>query len=67
MTACVAAVACRPAWLSCSVMDADKLKELTDLIDEVAADAEAARGLPDDGLPLPPHVKVSRPNRPPDA
>lgn len=44
-------------------MDADKLRELTELLDQVAADAEAVQDLPDDGLPLPPHVKVSRPNR----
>ncbi|UVO10873.1 hypothetical protein NM962_12625 [Mycobacterium sp. SVM_VP21] len=47
-------------------MDADKLTELTELLNEVAADAEAVQNLPDDGGPLPPHVKVSRPNRPPD-
>jgi hypothetical protein len=37
-------------------------KELRELLDEVAADAEAERGQ-DQDAPLPPHVKVSRPNR----
>lgn len=37
-------------------------KELRDLINEVAADAEAARGK-DEDAPLPAHVTVSRPNR----
>lgn len=45
-------------------MAADKLKELTELLNQVAAEAEAVKDLPDDGLPLPPHVKVSRPTRP---
>jgi len=38
-------------------------QELADLIDEVAADAEAVKDLPDDGSPLPAHVKTSRPNQ----
>lgn len=42
-------------------------QELTELLNRVAAEAEATLDQPDDGLPLPPHVKVSRPNRPPDA
>ena len=37
-------------------------KELHEILDEVAADAEAARGK-DQDAPLPPHVTVSRPNR----
>ncbi|MHA7661845.1 CopG family transcriptional regulator [Mycolicibacterium sp. HS_4_1] len=41
-------------------MDRDALKRL---IDEEVAAAEATEELPDDGAPLPPHVKVSRPNR----
>lgn len=45
-------------------MDPDKLKELTELLDQAEADADAVHHLPDDGLPLPAHVKTSRPNRP---
>lgn len=46
------------------VVPAESLSpELRALIDQEAAAAEAARDLPDDGAPLPPHVKVSRPNR----
>ncbi|MCV7384305.1 hypothetical protein [Mycolicibacter longobardus] len=41
----------------------DKDRELTDLLNRVAAEAEATIDQPDDGQPLPPHVKVSRPNR----
>lgn len=37
-------------------------KELAELMDEEARAAEAAPD-EDDGAPLPPHVKVSRPNR----
>ncbi|PQM45679.1 hypothetical protein C1Y40_04123 [Mycobacterium talmoniae] len=37
-------------------------KKLTDLLNEAAEEAEAARGH-DEDAPLPPHVNVSRPNR----
>ncbi|OPX08341.1 hypothetical protein [Mycobacterium sp. AT1] len=37
-------------------------KELAELMDEVARGAEAAPD-EDDGVPLPPHVKVSPPDR----
>ena len=40
----------------------NKDKQLHDLINEVATDAEAARGK-DQDAPLPPHVTVSRPNQ----
>jgi hypothetical protein len=38
-------------------------EELRRLMDAEAAAAEAAALEPDDGAPLPAHVKVSRPNR----
>lgn len=49
-----------PAWILKPMNDQEK--KLRDLLDTVAADAEAARDK-DQGAPLPPHVKVGRPNR----
>lgn len=41
----------------------DDTTRLRALIDQAVSDAEAVQDLPDDGAPLPPHVKVSRPNQ----
>lgn len=44
-------------------MDSDERKQLTELLNQAAAEAEAVQDLRDDGAPLPAHVTASRPNR----